>query len=48
MAIRVKPVQYMACRFLSVDADIEHNANVLNFYKKNGFLPNEEFFNNGV
>jgi ribosomal protein S18 acetylase RimI-like enzyme len=33
--------RYMACRFLSVDADIEHNANVLNFYKKNGFLLNE-------
>jgi hypothetical protein len=37
--------RYMACRFLSVDADIEHNANVLDFYKMNGFLANEEFFN---
>jgi ribosomal protein S18 acetylase RimI-like enzyme len=36
---------HAACRFLSVDADIEHNANVLDFYKKNGFLANEEFFN---
>lgn len=33
---------HAACRFLSVDADIEHNANVLDFYKKNGFLLNEE------
>ena len=37
--------RYMACRFLSVDADIEHNANVLDFYKKNGFLANDEFVN---
>jgi hypothetical protein len=36
--------RYMACRFLSVDADIEHNADVLNFYKKNKFLLNEELF----
>jgi hypothetical protein len=36
---------YAACRFLTVDADIEHNASVLNFYKKNGFLVNEELYN---
>ena len=36
---------YAACRFLTVDADIEHNAKVLDFYKKNGFLVNEELFN---
>jgi hypothetical protein len=35
----------MACRFLSVDADIEHNADVLSFYKKNKFLVNEELYN---
>jgi ribosomal protein S18 acetylase RimI-like enzyme len=34
-----------ACRFLTVDADIEHNENVLTFYEKNGFLVNEELFN---
>jgi ribosomal protein S18 acetylase RimI-like enzyme len=34
--------QYFACRFITVDADIEHNRNVLNFYLKNGFIPNEE------
>jgi ribosomal protein S18 acetylase RimI-like enzyme len=34
--------QYFACRFITVDADIEHNENVLNFYLKNGFIPNEE------
>jgi len=34
--------QYFACRFITVDADIEHNENVLNFYLKNGFVPNEE------
>jgi hypothetical protein len=32
-------------RFLSVDADIEHNTSVLDFYKKNGFLLNEELYN---
>lgn len=30
---------FMACRLVSVDADIEHNPDVLEFYKKNGFLP---------
>jgi ribosomal protein S18 acetylase RimI-like enzyme len=34
--------QYFACRFITVDADIEHNESVLNFYLKNGFIPNEE------
>jgi len=34
--------QFFACRFITVDADIEHNASVLNFYLKNGFIPNEE------
>lgn len=30
---------FMACRLVSVDADIEHNPEVLDFYTKNGFLP---------
>ena len=34
--------QHFACRFITVDADIEHNENVLRFYEKNGFIPNEE------
>ena len=34
--------QYFACRFITVDADIEHNETVLTFYEKNGFIPNEE------
>jgi len=34
--------QYFACRFITVDADIEHNESVMSFYQKNGFLPNEE------
>ena len=33
---------YFACRFIIVDADIEHNESVMNFYQKNGFIPNEE------
>ncbi|MDR1467959.1 MAG: hypothetical protein LBT00_01555 [Spirochaetaceae bacterium] len=32
-----------AARFLTVDADIEHDAGVLAFYQKNGFVPNIEF-----
>ena len=34
--------QHFACRFITVDADIEHNESALNFYLKNGFIPNEE------
>lgn len=30
---------FMACRLVSVDADVEHNPKVLEFYSKNGFLP---------
>ena len=30
---------FMACRIVSVDADIEHNPKVVDFYQKNGFLP---------
>lgn len=30
---------FMACRLVSVDADIEHNPDVLEFYSKNGFSP---------
>jgi ribosomal protein S18 acetylase RimI-like enzyme len=33
---------YCAARFLTVDADIEHDAGVLAFYEKNGFVPNAE------
>jgi GNAT superfamily N-acetyltransferase len=36
---------YCAARFLTVDADIEHDEGVLAFYRKNGFIPNAEFFN---
>ena len=34
--------QHFACRFITVDADIEHNETVIKFYTKNGFTPNEE------
>jgi hypothetical protein len=33
---------YCAARFLTVDADIEHDAGVLAFYQKSGFAPNSE------
>jgi hypothetical protein len=36
---------YCAARFLTVDADIEHDNGVLTFYEKNGFTPNAELYN---
>jgi len=45
MAIQIAETcneQYFSCRFITVDADIEHNENVIRFYQKNGFIPNEE------
>jgi len=36
---------YCAARFLTVDADIEHNEGVLTFYEKNGFISNAELYN---
>jgi GNAT superfamily N-acetyltransferase len=33
---------YCAARFLTVDADIEHDEGILEFYEKNGFIPNAE------
>jgi ribosomal protein S18 acetylase RimI-like enzyme len=37
--------QLFACRFLTVDADVEHNESVIEFYRKNGFIPNSEMNN---
>ncbi|WP_461255885.1 GNAT family N-acetyltransferase [Treponema sp. R80B11-R83G3] len=34
--------QLFACRFITVDADIEHNKSVIEFYQKNGFVLNAE------
>ena len=36
---------YCAARFLTVDADIEHDKGVLAFYEKNGFASNAELLN---
>ena len=36
---------YCAARFLTVDADTEHDKGVLTFYEKNGFIPNAELNN---
>jgi len=36
---------YCAARFLTVDADIEHDEGVLAFYQKNSFIPNAELYN---
>jgi len=35
----------IACRFLTIDADIENDPNVVDFYTKNGFAPNESLNN---
>jgi ribosomal protein S18 acetylase RimI-like enzyme len=37
--------QLLAARFLTVDADIEHDNGVIAFYQKNGFVPNAELSN---
>ncbi|MCL2186961.1 MAG: hypothetical protein FWB86_14100 [Treponema sp.] len=37
--------QLLAARFLTVDADIEHDEGILAFYQKNGFIPNAELLN---
>jgi GNAT superfamily N-acetyltransferase len=34
-----------SCRFITVDADIEHDEGVIAFYTKNGFVPNTEMNN---
>ena len=36
---------YCACRFLTVDADLEHDEHIIDFYEKNGFLRNTELYN---
>jgi len=36
---------YCAARFLTVDADVEHDKGVLAFYKKNGFIQNIKLLN---
>jgi hypothetical protein len=36
---------YCAARFLTVDADIEHDEGVFAFYEKNGFITNAEIYN---
>lgn len=36
---------HCAARFLTVDADIEHDEGVLAFYEKNGFITNTELYN---
>jgi ribosomal protein S18 acetylase RimI-like enzyme len=37
--------QHFAARFLTVDADIEHDEGVLKFYEKSGFIMNAELYN---
>ena len=36
---------YCACRFITVDADLEHDKGILRFYEKNGFIQNSELYN---
>jgi hypothetical protein len=42
---RICNKQLFACRFLTVDADVENNESVLSFYEKNGFILNSEMNN---
>ena len=35
----------VACRFVTIDADVENSPNVTEFYMKNGFVPNERMNN---
>jgi hypothetical protein len=42
---RICNTQFFAARFLTVDADIEHNKGVLTFYEKNGFILNTDLYN---
>jgi len=36
---------HCAARFITVDADLEHDPGVFSFYEKNGFIQNTELFN---
>jgi ribosomal protein S18 acetylase RimI-like enzyme len=36
---------YFSARFITVDADIEHDEGVLSFYQKTGFILNAELYN---
>jgi hypothetical protein len=33
----------VACKFITIDADVEHNPSLLDFYIKNGFKLNEKY-----
>jgi hypothetical protein len=37
--------EYCACRFLTVDADLENDEGIIVFYEKNGFIKNSELYN---
>ncbi len=41
MAYEINEISKVACRFIVVDADIEHDKNTPCFYEKNGFVLNE-------
>jgi hypothetical protein len=44
IALKTNETQF-ACRFVTVDADVEHDAGLLDFYTKNGFVSNVEMNN---
>lgn len=35
----------VACKFITLDADIDNNPSVIKFYEKNGFKPNQKYNN---
>lgn len=41
----MKMVLPVTCKFITLDADIENNPNVIKFYEKNGFKPNQKYNN---
>lgn len=36
----------VACKFITIDADVENNPSVIDFYEKNGFKRNEKYKRN--
>jgi hypothetical protein len=44
IALKTNETQF-SCRFVTVDADLEHDMGLLDFYTKNGFVSNGEMNN---
>jgi hypothetical protein len=42
---RISNETQFSCRFVTVDADVEHDMGLLDFYTKNGFVSNGDMNN---